>query len=838
MRSLSRAEAARRASIIQVRECTVELDLTRGDEHFESTTRLDFRCLFPGASTFLELLPAKLHEVTLNGSPINPATLVGNRLPMPGLDPYNTLVVRATMPYSNSGEGLHRFVDPVDGSTYLYGQSFLDDAPRIFACFDQPDIKVPLALTVIAPAHWTVLANSPVKTVESGRWVFDTTPPLSTYLMTVIAGEYHSRYVEHDGIPLGLHCRSSLAGHLDREADELFTVTRQCLDRYHKLFRVRYPFGKYDQVFVPEFNGGAMENAGCVTIRDELMFRSAVTEAERETRAVGIAHELAHMWFGDLVTMRWWDDLWLNESFAEYLGTRVVTEATRFTGAWMTFAVRNKRWAYTADQRPSTHPVAPDDVPNTAAALQNFDGISYGKGAAALRQLVAWVGDDAFFAGLRRYFRRHRFGNASLADLLGALEATSRRDLTDWVQVWLREVGVDTIRPIGSIDAAGRYTGVALAQTDGTVLRPHRLTVGLYDRKPDGAVRLRTRHEVVLDPSVDSGPSILDALEGVSAADLLLVNDNDLTYAKTRLLDRDMSALPALLPAVTEPLARAVLWNTAWDCTRNAELPAAALVALVAAALPAETDIALFSAMLDFACSIAVPTYLPAPRRPKALALLANACRLVLADGHADDGRRLAAARGFARCAGQDQAGVLADWLAGRQVPDGVAMDAELRWLVLRRLVVLGAAGAATIDAEAGRDRSAQGAEHAVECRTALPELAAKAVGWRAIFGGASLSNRTLLATASGFWQPEQEELTSSYVERYFAELPALAGRLTPQVLSMLARVAFPQYAVDSATIVLAERLLERDDLDAAVRRAVLDKADDLRRAVAARTLA
>jgi aminopeptidase N len=836
MPSLNRADAARRASILQVRECAVDLDLTRGEEYFESTTRLRLRCLFPGASTFIELLPARLHEVTLNGSPINPATLVGNRVPLPGLDPDNTLVLRASMPYSHSGEGLHRFVDPADGSTYLYAQSFLDDAPRIFACFDQPDIKIPLSLTVTAPAHWTVLGNSPVQTVQPGQWVFDTTPPLSTYLMTVVAGEYHSRYVEHDGIRLGLHCKSSLAEHLDREADELFTITRQCFDRYHKLFRVRYAFGKYDQVFVPEFNAGAMENPGCVTFRDEFVFRSAVTEAEREERAVAIAHEMAHMWFGDLVTMRWWDDLWLNESFAEYLGSRVVTEATRFTGAWTTFAVTDKAWGYAADQRPSTHPVAPEDVANTAAAFQNFDGISYAKGAAVLRQLVAWVGDDAFFAGLRKYFRTHRFGNASLADLLGALESTSRRDLAGWSQAWLREAGVNTLRPVASVDASRHYKDVKLAQADGTVLRPHRLTVGLYDRRPTGVVRLRSRTEVELDPAVDGGLSTVVGLDGVPAADLLLVNDTDLTYAKVRLLDRDMAALPALLPAVADPLARAVLWSTAWDCTRDAELPATALVELAAAALPSETDIGLFTAMLDCACAIAVPMYLAPPKRPRALALLANACRVVLSEAApAGGGRRLAAARGFARCAGQAEAAVLHGWLAERDVPDDVVMDAELRWLVLRRLVVLGEASAADIDAEANRDRGAQGAEHAAACRAALPELAAKAVAWQAIVGDVSLSNRALIATASGFWQPEQSELTGSYVERYFADLPQLAERLTPQVLTMLARAAFPRYAVEPATIALAKRLLERGDLDPALRRAVLDKADDLRRALAAR---
>jgi aminopeptidase N len=836
MPDLTRIEAAERADLVAVDEYAIDLDLTTGPDTFDATTMLRLRCHRPGASTFVEIRPAVLHEATLNGRPLDPATLAGNRLPLPALAAQNTLVVRASMPYSNSGEGLHRFTDPADGREYLYAQTFLDDAQRIFACFDQPDLKTPISLAVTADPQWTIIANGAGHPTGPGRWRFDTTPPLSTYLMTLIAGAYHSIYSEHDGVPLGLHCRASLAPQLDREADELFTVTRQCLDRYHALFDVRYPFGKYDQAFVPEFNAGAMENPGCVTFRDEFVFRSAVTDAQREGRAVVIAHEMAHMWFGDLVTMRWWNDLWLNESFADYLGVRVAGEATRFTGTWVRFALARKTRGYAADQRPSTHPIAPEEVADTAAALLNFDGISYAKGAAVLRQLAAWLGDDDFFAGLRQYFATHRFGNATLADLLAALERASGRDLMEWSRLWLREARVNTLRPVVSVDDAGRYASVTIAQSGpALVQRPHRLALGCYERQPDDAVVLQTRVEVELDPSVDHGQTPVPELTGHPAAAVLLVNDGDLTYAKVRLLEGDLAGLSDVLPAVADPVARAGIWCAVWDATRDAELPATRFVDLVASALPAETDVGIFETTLDYARSVAVPQFLPGQAQPAALAKLAAACERTLGAAPAGSGRQLAAARGSAGCAGPDRTATLRDWLAGTGIPDGLAMDADLRWAVLYRLVVLGEAGAGDIDAEGERDRSAQGAEQAARCRAALPDPAAKAAAWQAVTGDSTRSNRLAVATAAGFWQPEQGELGRSYVERYFADMPELAARRTPQVFQQLAAAAYPQYAVAPVTLLLADRLLERDDLHPALRRTVVDRTDDLRRALAAR---
>jgi aminopeptidase N len=831
MPSLTRVEATARGAAITVESYQVDLDLTGGGERFRSHVTIRFRAT-PGAETFAEVKPAKLLAVRLNDRDVDPATLADNRLPLTGLAEANTLTVAAEMTYTNTGEGMHRFVDPADGETYLYVMSFLDDVQRIFAAFDQPDLKAPVTLSVTAPEHWVVAANGQLAdNPRPGRWEFAPTAPLATYFVSLVAGPWHVRRDEHDGIPLGLYCRRSLAAHLDADAEEIFTVTKQCLDRFHQLFAQRYPFGKYDQAFVPEFNAGAMENPGIVTFRDDYVFRSAVTDTQRELRATTIAHEMAHMWFGDLVTMRWWDDLWLNESFAEYLGTRVTAEATRFDRAWTTFALRRKAWGYAADQRPSTHPVAPEEVTDAAQGLLNFDGISYAKGASVLRQLVAWLGDDAFLAGLNAHFAKHRFGNATLADLLGSLGAASGRDLSGWAERWLRAAQVNTLRAEVAVDADGRYTEVAIVQTAPAthpVSRPHRIGVGRY--AADGTV---TRTEVDLDPDADGGRTVLTGLAGEPAARLLLPNDGDLTFAKIRLDPASADAVPTVLPGLADPLARALLWGEALDAATDGERPVAGLVALVAAALPVETEVIIAEDVLTLSRSL-VDRYLDPAAREVALAQVAEACRKLLDGAPAGGSLQLAAARGW--IAATTDADLLTGWLAGRDVPAGLAVDAELRWSVLRRLVVLGAAGAAEIAAEAAADPSATGAERAARCRAALPDPAAKQAAWEIVVSNTELSNRLVEATAEGFWQPEQAELTAAYVERYFADMPAAARARTPWVADRVASLAFPRYAVAQPTREAAAALLARDDVTPGLRRVVTDADDDLRRALVART--
>ncbi|MEU5567333.1 aminopeptidase N [Micromonospora musae] len=831
MPSLTRVEATARGAAITVESYEVDLDLTGDGGLFRSHVTIRFRAA-AGSETFAEVKPAKLLAVRLNDDELDPAGLTDNRLPLPGLRERNTLTVEAEMAYSNTGEGLHRFVDPADGETYLYAMSFLDDVQRIFAAFDQPDLKAPFSLTVTAPAEWTVAANERVvATPRPGRWEFAPTRPLATYLFTLIAGPYHVRRDEHDGIPLAVYCRRSLAEHLDADVEEIFTVTKQSFDRFHELFAERYPFGKYDQAFVPEFNAGAMENPGLVTFRDDLVFRSAVTDTERERRANTIAHEMAHMWFGDLVTMRWWDDLWLNESFADYLGTRVTAEATRFDHAWTTFALRRKAWGYAADQRPSTHPVAPREVADAAEGLLNFDGISYAKGASVLRQLVAWLGDDAFLAGLNRHFAAHRFGNATLADLLANLSAASGRDLGDWAERWLRQAQVNTLRAEVAVDADGRYREVAVVQTapeSHPVLRPHRIGVGRY--AADGTV---DRIEVDLAADAPQGRTVLPELTGVPAARLLLPNDGDLTFAKVRLDPASADAVRQLLPALADPLARALLWREALDAATDGERPVSGLVALIAAALPVETEVIIAEDLLTQSRSL-VDRYLDDTTREASLALIAEACAALLRDAPSGGSLQLAAARGLIDAS--TDADLLIGWLAGRAVPAGLAVDAELRWAVLRRLVVLCAAGEPEIAAEAAADQSAAGAERAAACRAALPDADAKRAAWEIVVHNTELSNRLVEAAAEGFWQPEQAELTAPYVDRFFAEMPAAARLRTPWSADRVAGRAFPRYAVAQPTREAAAALLARDDLTPGLRRVVTDADDDLRRALLART--
>jgi len=847
MPSLTRDEAVARAEMLRVRAYRIDLDLTAAADAdtFASTTTILFSSQRPGGETFVEVKCAQLGEVTLNGVRVDPAGLVDNRLPLPGLAAENELVVRASMAYSNTGEGLHRFTDPEDGALYLYAQTFLDDAQRVFACFDQPDLKAPFTLTVSAPPKWEVAGNGAGTRVAPGRWEFATTQPLATYFVSVIAGPYHVRRDEHDGIPLALYCRRGLAAHLDKDADELFGFTKAYFDRYHELFGVRYPFGKYDQAFVPEFNEGAMENAGLITIRDDVIFRSAVADDEREVRAEYIAHEMAHMWFGDLVTMRWWDDLWLNESFAEYMGYRLTSEATRFIGAWTSFAVGRKGWGYAADQRPSTHPVAPDSLPDAGLALLNFDGISYAKGAAVLRQLVAWLGDDVFIAGLRAHFAAHAFGNATLDDLLDALSRASGRDLSAWAEVWLRRAQVNTLRPEVNVGSDGRFTAVEVVQTapsDFPTLRPHRLAVGVYH---DGL--LRQRVEVDLEPTIDAGRTNVAELVGVLAGDLLLLNDGDLTYAKIRFDEASRAGLSRVLPSLTDPLARALVWAAAADAVRDAEVPATEFVALCAAGMPAETTPSVLQDLVRFATSRLVDArfphtgvidrFLPAEAQPAARATIARALLGAMDAAPPGGGIQLIAARGFISSAGPEDVSRLRGWLDGSQTPAGLEIDAEMRWTLLGRLAVLGAVGEDDIGAEHERDRSASGAEHAARCRAARPDVDAKAAAWRIIVADDSLSNRLVGAAAEGFWQPQHTELTRPYVPRYFDEMLAAAARRSPMMTLLVSEAAYPRHAVEPETVEAAQRMLARPDVTLGLRRVVTDYTDELRRALAGRSL-
>ncbi|MFF9601573.1 aminopeptidase N [Streptomyces sp. NPDC014684] len=824
MSVITRDEAQLRAQLLDVHRYTVELDLTTGDETFDSRTVIRFTARSAG-DTFVELKPARLRTVTLDGQPLDPRTLDGNRLPLPGLTAgEHELRVDAAMRYSRTGEGMHRFTDPSDGETYVYTQMFLDDVQRVLAAFDQPDLKAVFELTVTAPENWTVLANGVTEHLGQGRWRAAPTPPISTYLVAVAAGPWHTRRTEHRGLPFGIHCRRSLAPYLDADADEILDITRACFDRYHEKFEEPYPFDSYDQAFVPEFNAGAMENPGLVTFRDDFVFRSAVTDTERQTRAMVIAHEMAHMWFGDLVTLKWWDDIWLNESFAEYMGYQTTLEATRFTQPWVEFGVTRKAWGYDADQRPSTHPVAPDAVDDTAAALLNFDGISYAKGASALRQLVAWLGEKNFLAGINIHFERHRFGNATLADFIDSLAAATDRDVPAWADAWLRTTGVDTLTP--RVAAAD---GTCALTVDRAGSRPHRVTVGLYDRDLTDEGRLTPREQLGVDVPQSTPQPI-----GKRPA-LVLVNDGDLTYAKIRFDAESFEAVRAGLSGLPDPLTRAVVWNALRDAVRDGELPPGAYLEAARTHLPLETDLALAQGVLAFAAHEVTDRYLRAEDRPAALATLGSLCRDLLRRTEDGDnpGLRLVAVRHFIDVAAHPD--TIAAWLADDTVPGGPELDPELRWRILGRLAVLGATDEAAIAAELERDPSASGREGAATCRAALPDPEAKRAAWEAMFATDDLSNYLFTATARGFWQPEQADLVREYVPRYYQDAVALAARRGPAIASAAGRWAFPYHAVDAENLALGEACLRDAEPVAALHRRLVDELDDLARALRVR---
>ncbi|MFE0821151.1 aminopeptidase N [Streptomyces sp. NPDC058847] len=830
MSVLTRDEAQTRVSLLDVHHYTIDLDLTRGDETFDSRTVIRFTVRDETATTdtFVEVKPAELRTVTLDGHPLDPAALDENRLPLKDLTPgEHELRVDAAMRYSRTGEGMHRFTDPADGETYVYTQLFLDDVQRVFAAFDQPDLKAAFDLTVTAPEGWTVLANGITEHTGDGRWKAATTPRISTYLVAVAAGPWHSVRTEHRGLPFGIHCRRSLAPHLDADADELLDITRGCYDRYHEKFTEPYPFDSYDQAFVPEFNAGAMENPGLVTFRDEFVFRSAVTDTQRQTRAMVIAHEMAHMWFGDLVTLKWWDDIWLNESFAEYMGYQTTAEATRFTHTWTDFGVTRKPWGYDADQRPSTHPVAPENVPDTASALLNFDGISYAKGASALRQLVTWLGEKDFLAGINTHFERHKFANATLADFIDSLAAATDRDVHAWADAWLRTTGVDTLTPRITGDNGDRALTVAH-----TGSRPHRVAAGLYDRDltDEGRLTLRRRLDVDVPQS--------DPLPIGKRPALTVLNDGDLTYAKIRFDTESFQTLRTGLAGLPDPLTRAVVWNALRDAVRDGELAPTDYLDIARTHLPHETDLALVDGVLTFAGTQVADRYVTPGQRPAALTTLTDLCRDLIRrteDGDHPGLRLIAVRHRIATAAHPD---TIAAWLADGTVPGGPELDPELRWRILTRLAVLGATDETAIAAELATDPSATGQEGAARCRAALPEPEAKSRAWEAMFATDDLSNYLFTATAQGFWQPEQADLVRDYVPRYYAEAVAVAARRGPAIADAAGRWAFPAHAVDADTLRLGRECLDDADPTPALRRKLTDQLDDLARALRVREAA
>jgi aminopeptidase N len=854
--NLARAEAVERARLLTVDSYHVTLDLTDGagnpgEGTFTSRSEVRFACAEPGAGTFIEIAAERIISATLNGAPVDTSSYAPEQgLAVPGLAADNVLVVEAECVYSSSGQGMHRAVDPVDKEIYLYSQFETNDAQRAFACFDQPDLKARFTFEAVVPRHWKVVSNSlvssetetgPAKTVR-----FAQSAVMSTYVTAVCAGPYHEVLDSHDGVRLGVYCRASLAEHLD--ADDVLLITKQGFDYYQGQFQVRYPLDKYDQIFVPEYNAGAMENFGCITISEEhYLFRSQATDLDYEQRANTILHELAHMWFGDLVTMRWWEDLWLNESFAEWASHWCNARATRFSDAWTTFLAIRKRWGYAQDQMPTTHPVY-TEVPDVAAVEVNFDGITYAKGASILKQLVAYVGEEAFIAGLRIYFPRHAWGNATFDDLLGALEEASGRELRKFASEWLTTAQVNTLRPEVEI-ADGTYASVAITQEapeDHPTLRTHRIALGLYDVDGDRLVR-RQRVELDLDGERTEVPQ----LAGVAVPDVLLLNDDDLTYAKIRLDDRSMATVVEHVSGFDSSLPRGLVWAAAQDMLRDAELPARDFVRLVATGLPVETDVNLVTVLLRTARS-AVHLYAEPSWQPTGRRLLLDTAAAVLRTAEPGGSLQRVWAQEFAALV-RDPAeiAVLRGWLSGsfvagrpageRQttptgegVPDGLAVDADLRWQLLQSLVAVGAAGPEDIDAELSADPTASGQRQASLARALVPTAESKAEVWDRITTDTKLPNWLQKAMLQGFQHSTQLALLEPFVARYFADVAGVWDRFDGEVAQIFAILGYPMLQVDQSTVDATDAWLAADH-PAPLRRLVAEGKDSIQRALRAR---
>ena len=772
--NLTRLEAQERKALLDVASYDVTLDLTTGPEVFRSTTTVTFTAK-AGASTFIDAFTRTVHSIELNGVAVDTSAADGVRIQLNDLAAENVLTIVADAEYTNSGEGLHRFVDPVDGEVYLYSQFEVPDSRRVFAVFEQPDLKATFRFTVTAPAAWEVVSNQPIESRnavgEAATWVFKTTPRMSSYITAIVAGPYavvNSELTSSDGrtIPLGIYSRKSLSQYLD--ADYLFDITRKGFAYYEEKFDYPYPFEKYDQLFVPEFNAGAMENAGAVTFTETYVFRSKVTDAIKERRVVTILHELAHMWFGDLVTMKWWNDLWLNESFAEWASTISTANATEWTEAWTTFQAMEKSWAYRQDQLPSTHPVVAT-INDLEDVQVNFDGITYAKGGSVIKQLVAWVGLDAFFAGVGAYFKKHAYGNTELSDLLAELEITSGRPLTEWSKLWLETAGVNTLRPEIETDADGVITSFAVLQSapaDYPTIRPHRLAIGFYSLTGGSLVR---DHRLELD--VDGARTEVPELVGRARGDLVLINDDDLAYAKIRLDPKSLQVATGHLSQIADPLARALVWGSIWDATRDAEAPAGDYVRLVLDNIAAETESTTIRITLN-QLVLAAKQYVAPERRAETLTTIGDALWALAQQAEAGSDAQFQFVKFFAHVASTD-----AHFTALQGLRDGsialpqLVIDTDLRWEILEGLALGNRIGQADIDAALAEDNTANGQQAAARATATFPTAESKRAAFASVVDSDKLPNAIVRETTIGYQHTNDPAPLAELIGPYFASL-------------------------------------------------------------------
>ncbi|TAJ47203.1 MAG: aminopeptidase N [Herbiconiux sp.] len=840
--NLTRAEARERAAIVDTTSYDVVLDLTTGPETFRSTTTIVFTAT-PGASTFVDAITRTVHAVTLNGESLDPAEVSdGVRIQLPALQAENTLVVDADMIYTNTGEGLHRFVDPVDDEVYLYSQFEVPDSRRMFAVFEQPDLKATFAFTVTAPDYWEVVSNSPtpepVTAVEgqSAMWSFEPTPRISSYITALVAGPYiveRSELTSADGrvIPLGVFSRASLSQYMD--ADYIFEKTRQGFEFYEKHYDFAYPFAKYDQLFVPEFNAGAMENAGAVTFTETYVFRSKVTDAVRERRVVTILHELAHMWFGDLVTMRWWNDLWLNESFAEYMSTLATAEATEWTEAWTTFAAMEKSWAYRQDQLPSTHPIVAQ-INDLEDVQVNFDGITYAKGASVLKQLVAWVGQDEFMKGVAAYVGKHQWGNTELQDLLVELEATSGRDLTEWSQLWLETAGVNTLRPEIVYDENDVITSFEVLQEaplEWPTIRPHRLAIGFYSAEGDKLVR---SYRVELD--VDGERTSVPELVGRTRPALVLLNDDDLAYAKIRLDAFSLDMAIDRLASIESPLARSIVWGSAWDSTRDAETRGRDFVRLVLGNIASETESTTIRTVLG-QLVLTASMYVTPDARDETVRDAADALWKLALDAEPGSDAQFQFVKFFAALATTDeQLENVAHLHDGTVELTGLDIDTDLTWELLIALVAGGKAGPAEIAATLEADNTASGAQSAAHATAAIPTAEGKAAAFASLVDTDTAPNAIVRATGLGFQRSSDPAVFEPLVGRYFESLQTLWETRSYAIAASVINGLYPSALANQALRDATQAWLDAPENHGipALRRLVIENLAGVDRALAA----
>ena len=845
--NLTRVEAEERKSIVQYPiHYSVDLDLTQGDTTFVSTSTIQFGAK-AGESTFLDLIADEVTSVTLNGESVEPGEVFADdRIALNNLRERNEVVVTAVCRYSTTGEGLHRSVDPSDGNVYLYSQFEVPDARRVYAVFDQPDLKAVFRFSVLAPCSWIVTSNMPVERTEdtdqmtldgtlgtkpaehAKRWTFAPTPTMSSYLTAICAGpyaEWHTTYQNEDGrtIPMAQYCRQALKDDFAKDVDYLFDITKKGFAFYAKTWGVPYPYAKYDQIYVPEYNAGAMENIGMVTIRDSYVFSSKVTDALAERRVVTVLHELAHMWFGDYVTMKWWNDLWLNESFAEFTSTLATAEATEWHDAWATFCSGEKSWALNQDQLSTTHPiVAPiNDLNDTYV---NFDGITYAKGASVLKQLVAYVGRSEFFEGINHYLYRHAYSNATLNDLLTELEGTSGRDLKTWSAQWLEQAGINTIATDLHTAQDGTISELTLHQfapTDHPVLREHRLAVGFYNEDEESGKVVRT-DRIELD--VDGEATTVTEATGKPRPQFLLTNDDDLTYTKLRFDDESLAFATANLYRFDDALARAVIWLALWDMTRDGELAASDFIGTTLKLLSTETE----STTFRYALACLSTTVWHYTDRTKRAAIAQHTAQALLdlakqAPAGSDMQFQLISAYLTYGVEGDSAfADTVRGLLSGSLVLEGLELDNNFRWSLVRALSSINAIDEADIQQELERKDTTENREFALAARAARATAEAKAWAWNEAIHDEVLTNAQLESVAGGFASTPSQELAEPYVKEYFDSAEWIWNHKTFHMAEALLEGLYPRYADPATLVELGDKwLASHADADNALRRLI-----------------